>query len=101
MNNLRNLPEVLEVNLWIYDTTHGHNGHRVPELDEDNIDWDKVRFWDEGDDLHGNHFHLVRYTCSDGFNRLCALFCEPELTAEDLAEWQASSAGIDYYRVGR
>ena len=60
------------------------------------IDWDKVRFWDEGEDVDGNRYHLVRYTFSDGWTRLCALYCEPDITAEDLTEWCASSCGVTY-----
>ena len=97
VRNLLDMPEVLAKDLWVYDKTHMKVGHRVCELDDETIDWDKVRFWDEGEDLHGNRFHLVRYQFSDGWTRLAVLFCEPEITAEDLAEWEASSAGCDYY----
>ena len=97
VRNLLDLPEVLAKDLWVYDKNHIKVGHRVCELDDEVIDWDKVRFWDEGESLSGAQYQMVRYTFSDGYTRLAVLYCDPEITAEDLAEWEASSAGCDYY----
>lgn len=97
VSNLLDLPEVLAKDLWVYDKTHMKVGHRVCELDDEAIDRDKVRFWDEGEDLNGNRFHLVRYQFSDGWTRLAVLYCEPEITADDWKEYEASVNGEDYY----
>jgi hypothetical protein len=67
------------------------------ELDEDLIDWDRghIRFIDEATDDRGNKFHLVRYTATDGINRLCALYND-DPSPEDVTEWCASSCGMTY-----
>ena len=87
--------EAIEKDRWIIDS-HG-TGHRVMELDADLIDWDRARFMDVGHDVDGNEFHLIRYRTSDRTNRLAAVYCEPEISTEDLMEWMASSSGTDYY----
>lgn len=65
----------------------------VYALDEEAINWDKVRFKGEATDSNGGRWHLVRYTATDGINRLCALYND-EPTAEDFTEWCASSCGM-------
>ena len=94
MKNLNNLPEVCCADRWIVD--EHNNGHMVCELDEDLINWNKVRFIMEGHSESGCTYHLVRYTCSDGVNRLCAIYCMSDITAKDFTEWCASSCGMTY-----
>jgi len=97
MKNLLNLPEVTDVNRWIISRHKGKQGHRVPILDEEAIDWSKVRHMDEADDLFGYSYWLIRYTCSDGINRLCAVrWDDPAELAEDFTEWAAASCGMTY-----
>lgn len=72
---------------------------RVPEIDYDSIDWDRVdRVIGRGYDIDGNEYELIRYTASDNVERLCAYSTyDPfEPTAEDFTEWAAASCGETY-----
>ena len=90
---------MLEVDKWIYDDHNGHRGHRVPELDDTEIDWSKAEYWDTGVDPHGDHYHLIRYQFSDGFTRLAAIWNPDDIDDEDWAEYEAATNGEDYYRI--
>ena len=82
---------------------------RMPEshwfylADEDEVDLSKATdikdAFDPDDPTHTPTHILFRYTCSDGWNRILCLpqEQEPELTAEDYAEWCAASCGCGYY----
>ena len=90
---MSNLPVEL-LNRHYLTNTHGM-GVNAYALDEDLINWDRVRFLDEATDAMGGKWHLVRYTTTDGINRLCALYND-EPTAEDCTEWCAASCGMTY-----
>ena len=91
---MKNLPAELLTRLYLTNS-HGMKVHAY-ELDDEEANLDKVRFLDTATDDRGYQFHLVRYTATDGINRLCALFIETEPTTEDFAEWCASSCGMTY-----
>ena len=93
---MKNLP------IEIIERIHLHNTKCAAEwvwkADADLLDWDKVRYMNKsGQDDRGFTYDLIRYTCSDGTNRLLAVYRETEITGEDVAEWMAASAGSDYY----
>lgn len=73
------------------------------EADEDEVDLCRAtnirEAFDPNDATHTPTHLIFRYKCSDGRNRtLCVpIDNEPELTAEDYAEWCAASCGCGYY----
>ena len=96
---MKTLPAEILDRIHVYDA---YNNMIIAYLlDDEVINLDKVRFMKEAHSDSGSRYHVVRYTCSDRINRLCALYCEPEITAEDLSEWMSASAGCDYYWSGR
>ena len=82
---------------------HDVVAHWYHLADEDEIDLTKATHirdaFHPDDPSHTPTHILFRYTCSDGVTRTLCLpqEHEPELTAEDLAEWQAASSGCGYY----
>lgn len=100
---MKNLPiEMLDerIHLRFLRSPEAHWYHLA---DEDEIDLTKATdirdAFDPYDETHTPTYITFRYTCSDGFTRwLCLpIDNEPELTAEDLTEWQAASSGCGYY----
>ena len=100
---MKNFPvEILE---RLYLHINPCEAHTFYLLDEDEVDMEKATHirdaYDDYDEDEPIYYTVFRYTCSDGINRNCAIpqeqEWEPELTAEDLTEWQAASSGCGYY----
>ena len=99
---MKNLPAELIEKIHLNNTKCA--AEWVWKADADLIDWDRVQYLNKsGQDDRGFTYDLIRYTCSDGTNRLLAVYHETDISAEDVAEWTAASAGCDYYyfRSGR
>lgn len=101
---MTNLPvEILSNDRVYLRSLRMPSGQWFYEADEDEIDLSKAtairNAFDPDDDTHTPTHIIFRYKCSDGYVRgLCLpLDNEPELTAEDYAEWCSASCGVGYY----
>ena len=92
---MKNLPVELIEKIHLRNTRCA--AEWVWKADADLIDWDRVRFMHKsGQDDRGFTYDLIRYTCSDGTNRLLAVYQETDISGEDYAEWAAASCGLTY-----
>ena len=92
---MKNLPAEIIDRIYLHNTKCATTW--AWHLDTNLVDFDKVRYlWKSGQDDRGCTYDIVRYSCSDGINRLCALYHEEDITAEDFTEWCASSCGMTY-----
>lgn len=99
---MKNLPvEVLNERVHLRSRqTIGGWYHLANEDEIDLMKAFKIRDAFHPDDETRTVTHILFwYPCSDGVIRLLCLpeEPEPELTAEDLAEWQSASSGCGYY----
>ena len=94
---MKKSPAILpdEIIRRIYVSNSANMGVVAYLLDDELLDINKARYIDSATDDRGYNYHLVRYSCSDGFNRLCAMQVD-DVSEEDVIEWQASSCGMTY-----
>lgn len=100
---MKNLP-VEMLNERIHLRTRQTIGGWYHLADEDEVDLSKATnlhsAFHPDDPTHTPTHTLFQYKCSDGYTRWLCLPEEPEepeLTAEDYAEWCAASCGVGYY----